>query len=187
MGQYHTIINLTRKETLNPLKFGDCQKLLGFGASGSGTMLALAVLLAGSSGRGGGDLDESPGIGPVIGRWAGNQIAIVGDYYEVGDVPGVATEDLRAVANEERDGWVDISEAVIHAMMADVSTKVDLEARGGVTFGVAGLRYDAQADRYVRDPAPKPRRRTRAKTPRGRPTRTAKPTPYEQATARAKR
>jgi hypothetical protein len=48
----------------------------------------LIVLLAASNGRGGGDFDDEPaGAKEIIGRWAGDRIAIVGDYAEPGDLP----------------------------------------------------------------------------------------------------
>lgn len=83
MGQYHYIINLTKKEYLHPHYFDDGLKLLEFGASGNGTMLALAVLLSNSLNRGGGDLYSD--ATDWYGRWAGDRIVIAGDYAEPGD------------------------------------------------------------------------------------------------------
>ena len=77
MGQYYKICNLDQKEYLHPHKFGDGMKLLEFGCSSSGTMTALAVLLAEGNGRGGGDLNYDH---PLIGSWAGDRIVIMGDY-----------------------------------------------------------------------------------------------------------
>jgi hypothetical protein len=77
MGQYFIVVNLTKKQYISPHDFGDDAKLQDFGLSSHGTMSALAVLLASSNGRGGGDLDSNL---PIIGSWAGDQIAIVGDY-----------------------------------------------------------------------------------------------------------
>lgn len=81
MGQYHIVVNLSRKEILHPYKFGDGLKLLEFGCSANGTMTALAVLLADSNGRGGGDLRSAD---PIIGSWAGDRIVITGDYGDEG-------------------------------------------------------------------------------------------------------
>ena len=64
MGQYYLIVNLDKRQYLHAHKFGDGLKLLEFGSSGSGTMCALAILLADGNGRGGGDLtidDGAPG------------------------------------------------------------------------------------------------------------------------------
>jgi hypothetical protein len=56
MGQYHLVVNLDRKEFIHPHRFGDGLKLLEFGCSADGTLTGLAILLACSNGRGGGDL-----------------------------------------------------------------------------------------------------------------------------------
>jgi hypothetical protein len=88
MGQYYKIVNLTKREYLEPHAFDEGAKLLEFGCSGSGTMTALAVLLANSNGRGGGDLNGVPEDFPVKpGRWAGDRIVVAGDYAEATD-PG---------------------------------------------------------------------------------------------------
>jgi len=83
MGQYRKVVNLTKKEWLNPHRFGDGMKLLEFGASDYGTMLALAVLLSDSPNAGGsGDLRSDDR--EWYGRWAGDNIIVTGDYAETG-------------------------------------------------------------------------------------------------------
>jgi len=77
MGQYYLVVNLTKREYLNPRKFGDGAKLLEFGSSAVGTMCGLAILLADGNNRGGGDLRSE---NPIIGSWAGDKIVIAGDY-----------------------------------------------------------------------------------------------------------
>jgi hypothetical protein len=104
MGQYHYPINITKKQKLHPHKFDDGLKLGEFGCSSHGTMTALAYLLASSVQRGGGDM----GVGAHAGTWAGDQIAIIGDYSEKGDIPGMDAEQIfKDLATYE-----DISEAV---------------------------------------------------------------------------
>lgn len=116
MGQYHYIINLTKKEYLHPHKFHDGLKLLEFGASGYGTMLALAVLLSNSPNRGGGDLNSDDV--EWYGRWAGDRIVIAGDYAEPGD-PGEAKNPpskgkYHSLYNRAAQGkFTDISETII--------------------------------------------------------------------------
>lgn len=83
MGQYYIIVNLDKKQYLRPTAFGDGLKLMEFGASSAGTMLALAVLLASGNGRGGGDL-HCPEDTPLVGSWAGDRIVITGDYADNG-------------------------------------------------------------------------------------------------------
>jgi hypothetical protein len=89
VGQYHLAVNLDKHEYIHPHHLGDGLKLMEFGMSAGGTMSALAILLACSNGRGGGDLhvDESHPAFGRIGSWAGDRIAIVGDYAEEGDYP----------------------------------------------------------------------------------------------------
>jgi hypothetical protein len=60
MGQYHVVVNLSKKEYLYPRKFNDGVKLMEFGASGCGTMMALGWLLGND--------------------WNGDHVTIVGDY-----------------------------------------------------------------------------------------------------------
>ena len=78
MGQYHILINLTKHEFIHPHQIGNGLKLLeqvGFDYS---TSTALTMMLAATSGRGGGDF----AIHPLIGSWAGDEIAFIGDYAE---------------------------------------------------------------------------------------------------------
>lgn len=84
MGQYHYIVNADKRQFINPHGLGDGVKLMEFGNSAGGALTALAIVLAVSNGRGGGDLRfESE----VIGSWGGDRIAIVGDYAEDTDLP----------------------------------------------------------------------------------------------------
>ena len=110
MGQYHHPVNLDKKEFINPHKLGSGLKQWEQLANTPGTGAALLVLLFSSNSRGGGDLDaetnwhgpdrvdftkEGPDLSAeyktiaraIVGRWAGDRLAIVGDYGEVGDLP----------------------------------------------------------------------------------------------------
>jgi len=108
MGQYHNVVNIDRLEFLEPRAFGDGPKLTEFAFSAGGMLSALSGLLATSSGRGFGDFHTSsnPSRGLngqdewlaecgytaelvdefVLGRWAGNRIAIIGDYFQADDL-----------------------------------------------------------------------------------------------------
>jgi hypothetical protein len=115
MGQYHKVVNLDKKQFLHPHKFGDGLKLREFGCSGEGTLTALTALLAAHNGRGGGDFRSDS---PLIGSWAGDRIAIVGDY---GDAEG---DDPRFnVYGETSEGgeFEDISDAIKAALPDDIS------------------------------------------------------------------
>lgn len=58
MGQYHVVVNLDKKEFIDPHKLGDGLKLFEQINSHGGTMAALFALLACSNGRGGGDIPD---------------------------------------------------------------------------------------------------------------------------------
>lgn len=84
MGQYHRVVNLTKREFINCYGIDNGAKLreqVGFPAS---TSTALFALLACSNARGGGDFPDHS----MVGKWAGDEIAIVGDYSEPEDIFG---------------------------------------------------------------------------------------------------
>lgn len=93
MGQYWIPVNLDKREFINPHKLGCGLKLLEMLGAGPGVGSAMIVLTAAMpTRRGGGDLHlPAPGTyGRIaertIGRWAGDRIALVGDYAEAGDL-----------------------------------------------------------------------------------------------------
>lgn len=113
MGQYWYPVNLDKREMITPHKLGAGLKLWEQLAGRPGTAAALVILLAAErEARGGGDFDLehnwhgpertfpehsiTPGPMPedyrvvaarTIGRWAGDRIALVGDYAEDSDLP----------------------------------------------------------------------------------------------------
>ena len=100
MGQYYKIVNVKKRQYLNPHMFNDGMKLMEFGMSASGTLTALAVLLADGNGRGGGDLNSD---NPIIGSWAGDPIVVAGDYADQGKfLPADKSEEtLYSVCEDE--------------------------------------------------------------------------------------
>ena len=89
MGQYWKPVNLDKHEYINPHQLGNGLKLgeQVCGAMG-GVGSALIVLCAAQrEPRGGGDLGRSArGGAGVLGRWAGDRIALVGDYSKDADM-----------------------------------------------------------------------------------------------------
>jgi hypothetical protein len=84
MGQYHKLVSITSQQFVHPHKLGAGLKL--WEQIHSETIgAAILSLLACSNGRGGGDLEEDP----IIGSWAGDRIALIGDYAEKGDIKGL--------------------------------------------------------------------------------------------------
>ena len=112
MGQYWKPVNLTKREYINPHKLGAGLKLWEQLANSPGTGAALIILCAAMpERRGSGDLAEDP----VIGRWAGDQIALVGDYAENSDLPNApipASEIYAACDHEHPHKWTDITDLV---------------------------------------------------------------------------
>jgi hypothetical protein len=105
MGQYHFPVNLDKKQYLNAHDFGDGLKLHEFGCSADGTLTALTYLLAPCAGRGGGDWEP----GKLAGSWAGDRIAIIGDYAEPKDIPGF---DAKLIAAQLLETYENVSAAV---------------------------------------------------------------------------
>ena len=166
MGQYHAIANLDKREFLNPWDMGEGAKLMEWGY-GSGTMLtALAILLAVSNGRGGGDYhgdEDDPTIAEWVGRWGGDRIAVIGDYTELDDLPhefqadaiwtamgnarkAPKTLDERISENEQRrglygetvDAWNEVERRAETIPYTNISAQMRrvIEADGRVHFTV---------------------------------------------------
>lgn len=133
MGQYYKIVNVTKKQYINPVTFGSGYKLMEFASDGCSAMTGLAVLLANSNGRGGGDLCSD---NEVVGSWAGDRIVIAGDYAEFGDPGEPDTEEnlyLQCSPRSDSD-FEDISAQVISAMCDDNFWKAELEANPFATL-----------------------------------------------------
>lgn len=89
MGQYHYLINFDKKQVVHPHQIANGLKLHEQTGWEYSTATVLVMLLAASSkdgGRGGGDFRTTHAL---VGSWAGNRIAFVGDYAEPDDVPDV--------------------------------------------------------------------------------------------------
>jgi hypothetical protein len=131
MGQYHYLINLDKEQVVHPHQIGNGLKLheqIGWPYS---TATALVMLLAASSkdgGRGGGDFHAKH---PLVGSWAGDRIAFVGDYAEPEDITGcdakLLYEQCNAACNpgetdqwpEGWQAWTNISAQAREMMMAE--------------------------------------------------------------------
>lgn len=100
MGQYHCVVNITRRERIEPLRCGDLNKQTQSLAKDAVLPHLLYWLLCYPASRGGGDFPESTNKG----RWFGDAIAVVGDYAEPGDDPRfnaeTAQEEYRDITDE---------------------------------------------------------------------------------------
>ena len=115
MGQYFKVVNVKKREYINPHMFNDGMKLMEFGMSAGGTLTALAVLLADGNGRGGGDLNSS---NEIVGSWAGDPIVIAGDYADDGKFLPADKQDRTLYSVVDVEGK-DISHLVLDALMED--------------------------------------------------------------------
>jgi hypothetical protein len=119
MGQYHIPVNLTKKQFINPHRLGCGLKQIEQVWAYPGTSTALLVLLFSSNNRGGGDLQadylnpDEP-VDSIIGSWAGDEIAIIGDYSEDTDLaPQHHASTIYDRCHEgAEDGYTDVTEAV---------------------------------------------------------------------------
>jgi hypothetical protein len=141
MGQYHYLTNLDKKYFIHPHQIGNGLKLheqVGWSYS---TATALVMLLAASSkdgGRGGGDFHAKH---PLVGSWAGDRIAFVGDYAEPGDIPGcdaaLTYGQCTAACHPDKAGpkppgweqWTNISAQVREMMIAEFNIRCVGEGR----------------------------------------------------------
>ena len=123
MGQYYLIVNVDKQQFLHPHKCGDGFKLLEFGCSASGTLTALAILLADGNNRGGGDLRSD---NPIIGAWAGDRIVIAGDYADAGKFTSDPRRNLYRVAHDE---YRDVSRQALRAMADDAYLAEEMRQR----------------------------------------------------------
>lgn len=137
MGQYHLVVNADKRQFLHPHQLGDGLKLMEFGNSAGGTLTGLAILLAVSNGRGGGDLNfESE----VIGSWGGDRIAIVGDYAETRDLPLSFDPDPasiyeRCINEEHEHGSTALDPALPLYRNISADVRKCIEADGMYRFG----------------------------------------------------
>lgn len=150
MGQYHSIYNVTKNETI--MVGGSKLWEQAHGA----TAAALLLLLSNSNGRGGGDFNIYPkdydkltpqeladksAIDLVSGRWAGDKIVVQGDYAEQTD-PGYI--DVGYIDKS----FVDITHLVADALLiahdgdeTDISKKLEYEI-SSQCLGVKGTRVE---------------------------------------------
>lgn len=113
MGEYFMICNLDKKELISPAGFGHGSKPGDFAYNAPRGVLTglLELLLLGGSVRA-----SAERIGHISGRWAGDLIAIIGDYFHQ-EVAGTSwSQDEWCAREAGHDGWVNITEHVVRAV-----------------------------------------------------------------------
>lgn len=141
MGQYFTAVSLDSREFIDAHSFGNPVKLVEMANNLAGVGVALMILLACSSGRGGGDFPDNP----VVGRWAGDRIALIGDYAEDDDLPadclgygaskiyGLCARKGDPPEDLEGEPYVDISDLVKPVIEAVCRVRFEQD-ESGLTF-----------------------------------------------------
>lgn len=130
-SQYHYIVNLDKREFVNPHKLAVGLKALEQLDSFPSTPQALFILLLCSNGRGEGDLAELRSGGErVIGRWAGDRIAIVGDFAEDTDIKAPLHDPVSAIYNLCYEGvYREISALLRPVLEAEMGVKYVAEPK----------------------------------------------------------
>jgi hypothetical protein len=113
VGEYFVLCNLDKKEIIVPGGFGHGNKPGDMVQHAPGGVLhgLLHLLLLGGSGWA-----EAERLGHLMGRWAGDRIAVIGDYFD-GDIGGIHwSGDETAERKYGHAGWVNITEHVARAI-----------------------------------------------------------------------
>ena len=90
MGQYHILVNLDKKEWVDPHGLGlgakQYEQVGGFDGSLADAMYVLVMT---SPAGGGGDFPHTE----ISGRWVGDRVLVVGDYTGKDAIPGIDGAD----------------------------------------------------------------------------------------------
>lgn len=89
MGQYHRLVNIDKREWVDPHGLGLGSKQYEHTGCDASLADAMYVLVMTSPAEGGGDFPFTE----ISGRWAGDRVLIVGDYTKADAVPGFAGAD----------------------------------------------------------------------------------------------
>ncbi len=108
MGQYHVLVNIDKKEKVEPHGLGLGLKQYEHAGCEASLSDALYILVMTSPARGGGDFPETD----ISGRWKGDRVLVLGDYTEASDVPFIANGES---LYREADTFTDISDEVVKA------------------------------------------------------------------------
>lgn len=108
MGQYHHLVNVDKKEVVNPHGLGLGLKQWEHIGTPASLADAMYMLMMTSPYRGGGDLPQTE----ISGRWTGDRVLVLGDYTEDSDVPSIPNVGS---LYSESDGYTDITDMVAQA------------------------------------------------------------------------
>lgn len=110
MGQYHRLVNLDKKEWVDPHGLGlGVKQYEHTGCEGS-LADAIYLLVMTSPASGGGDWAETS----VSGRWVGDRVVILGDYTE--RIAGFPDEFARGLYTQVEREYLDITKEVLEGL-----------------------------------------------------------------------
>ena len=133
MGQYHKLINITKKEFVVGHDIGIMAKhyeQIGFEGSMADVLYCL-MIAQGNDNRGGGDVSGHK----FIGRWAGDHVAIVGDYYTE-DTDNPFLKNLYDIVEDDKH-YKNISSS-IRAMLRVVYPKLKIKKESFIINNLDG-------------------------------------------------
>ena len=130
MGQYYTPANLTKGEYLDPEYLGDGPKLysMALQLQPGGVASALVLLLAHRDGLPSASVAEA---GEIVGRWAGDEVILLGDEQ--------GSEDVEERLSAMPDPMKDITPLV--------REELERHARGWIRYSVEDVRDDQEGSR----------------------------------------
>ena len=98
MGQYHILVNVDKKEKVEPHGLGLGLKQYEHTGNFEGTLAdAMYILMMTSPARGGGDFPATE----ISGRWKGDRVLILGDYTEDSDIPSIPVSENSSLNPKE--------------------------------------------------------------------------------------
>jgi hypothetical protein len=111
MGQYHLLVNLDKKQKVEPHELGLGVKQWEHLGEFNGTLAdAMYLLCMTSPARGGGDLPATP----MSGAWTGDRVVILGDYTQDSDLPNVP--NAKNLYHEADKTYDDVSHDVARSL-----------------------------------------------------------------------
>lgn len=130
MGQYHKLVNLDKKEYVEPLDLGMGSKQYEHTGGFDGSLAdAMYILTMTSPASGGGDFPMTD----ASGRWAGDRVVILGDYTSDNAIPTFfKLSEVYAECNDKSDTFTNVSPLIRDAFQK--VWQIDFEHKK-VTFG----------------------------------------------------
>ena len=122
MGQYHRLVNFDKLECVSPHGLGYGAKQGEHTSVRAGLSDCLYVLMAVFSERAGGDLSYDEKLEEKYktwGRWAGDRVAVVGDYTNKEDIQFLDGDQFKGMSS-----YINITNSIIPALELAFEVKI---------------------------------------------------------------